>query len=200
MKVTKGCRFNASERLIRRDRIVNRVTSLVSVCIIVVSLLPLYFHLDATWAAVLNFAIIAFSIFILATSLLQYSNADPVRAERYHRCALEINSIRRALRATDPITAEALSKFGAAYDDVLRRYDSNHEPIDFEQYKIEHPHEYPNSDQRADREKFRRELISEFWVKSVGIGIVIITGFLIGFTAFRPLLDWIGARWLQSSG
>jgi hypothetical protein len=151
MKVTKGSRFNAAERLRRRDRRMITITAFASVYVIVLTIMPLFFHVGEAITGVLNAITICFSIIILASSLLQYSNNDPVRAEQHHRCALEINALRRELRATESTNYQILFESGKRYDEILQKYSLNHDPIDFIKYKLEHPHEYPDQGREKDR-------------------------------------------------
>jgi len=143
MKVTKGSRFNAAERLRRRDRSRTTITAFASVYVIILTLIPAIFHLSDTLGNIITIIIIVFSIVVLTSSLLQYPSADPVRAEQHHRCALEINALRRELRTAEPSTISMIQEFSRKYDDILQKYNANHEPVDFERYKIEHPDEYP---------------------------------------------------------
>lgn len=182
MKSAKGSRFNAAERLGRRDRQINQMIAFISGCVIIVTLLPLYFHLGSTPTSVVSFATIAFSVFILAMSLLQYSNADPVRAEQHHRCGLEINALRRELRATQIATGDELLRFSRRYDETLQKYSINHETVDFERYKLEHPNEFPDMRQGgADTEP--PDLWVERWVRSAGVLTASLTLALIAASA-----------------
>jgi SMODS and SLOG-associating 2TM effector domain family 5 len=145
MKVTKGCRFNASRRLERRDRRMNTITAFASVYVILLTVLPLFFHFGESISSVVTATVIVFSLVILASSLLQYSNNDPVRAEQHHRCGLEVNALRREFRAISTYTAATVSEYGKRFDELLQKYGTNHDDIDFDKYKVEHPSEYPSS-------------------------------------------------------
>ncbi|MEX6505993.1 SLATT domain-containing protein [Jiella sp. M17.18] len=100
MKRTKGARFNASKRLEARDRRRTATTAYASAAVIVLTLLPVFFPVPSLLGSALNLTTIAFSLIILASSLLQSSSADPVKADQFQRCALEINSLRRDLRVS----------------------------------------------------------------------------------------------------
>lgn len=143
MKVTKGTRFNAAKRLERRDKRMITITAFASIYVIVLTVLPLFFRVSPFIVSLVNATTLIFSLIILASSLLQYSNNDPVRAEQFHRCALEVNALRRELQATEPSNPEVLFAFGKRYDEILNRYNINHDQVDFEKYKLEHPEEYP---------------------------------------------------------
>jgi SMODS and SLOG-associating 2TM effector domain family 5 len=183
LKTTKGSRFNAAQRLGRRDKLLNRMIAFISGCVIVVTLLPVYFPVGPTATSAVSFFTIAFSIFILAMSLLQYSNSDPVRAEQHHRCGLELNSLRRELRSTHVTTEEQLIPFARRFDEILGKYSINHEDIDFERYKREHLDEYPD----AARARDDNEAPVEWWVRIAGSLSAAATAALIAAVASSQL-------------
>lgn len=143
MKRTKGARFNASKRL--EDRASKRTanTAYASAAVVVLTLLPIFFAVPTTIAAAINLTTIAFSIFILASSLLQSAHGDPVKADQFQRCALEINSLRRDLRGLEVITVQSVRDYATRFDDILRRYNINHDEVDYEKYRLDHPDEFP---------------------------------------------------------
>jgi hypothetical protein len=167
MKVTKGSRFNAAERLRRRDRTSTMIVSFASAYVIVLTIIPVIFHIPEFVASIITLAIIVFSIVILTYSLIQYSSSDPVKAEQHHRCAIEINALRRELRVQPVVTFESLTHYAKEYDELLQRYSINHEPVDYETYKIEHPDEYPAP---VDKEAMERDVKKEngFYVNVLG--------------------------------
>ncbi len=89
---------------------------------------------------------------------MQYSSGDPVKAEQHHRCALEINTLRRELRTKEIISAEELTVMSRRYDEILQRYEVNHEPVDFEKYKLEHPEEYPKLGTKNERDILEKDI------------------------------------------
>lgn len=143
MKRTKGARFNASKRLEERDRKRTAITAYASAAVIVLTLLPVFFPVPSLLASALNLTTVAFSLVILASSLLQSSSADPVKADQFQRCALEINSLRRDLRSTDQLTTPVLRDYSTRFDDILRRYNLNHDEVDYEKFRLEHADEFP---------------------------------------------------------
>ena len=175
--------FNAAQRLGVADKLLNRMIAFISGCVIVVTLLPVYFPVGPTATSAVSFFTIAFSIFILAMSLLQYSNSDPSRAEQHHRCGLELNSLRRELRSTHVTTEEQLVPFARRFDEILGRYSINHEDIDFERYKREHPDEYPDAPAARDYS----EAPIERWVAVAGAVVGAATSALIAIVASAQL-------------
>ncbi|WP_208180354.1 hypothetical protein J4T85_035335 (plasmid) [Sinorhizobium medicae] len=59
-----------------------------------------------------------------------------------YRCALEVNSLRRELSAKPH--DESLSGFSSRYDEILGRYNVNHDTVDYDKYRLEHPDEFPS--------------------------------------------------------
>ncbi|MDW9574702.1 SLATT domain-containing protein [Sinorhizobium meliloti] len=143
MKRTKGARFNASKRLEERAAKRTANTAYASAAVVVLTLLPVFFPVPSIVASAINLTTIGFSIFILASSLLQSAHADPVKADQFQRCALEINSLRRELRSLEAVDVAELRAHSARFDDILRRYNINHDDVDYEKYRLEHPDEFP---------------------------------------------------------
>ena len=142
MKRTKGVRFNAAKRLEKRDANFTRIIAAASVGVIVTTLLPAFFELPLLITNSISITTVAFSVAILTLTLLQHSANDPVKAEQFHRCALEINTLRREVRATKIDSQEQLLTYSKKYDEILHRYSINHDDVDLERYKIDHPDEF----------------------------------------------------------
>lgn len=160
MKRTKGARFNAAKRLELRGAKRTANTAYASVAVVVLTLLPAFFQVPGFVEKAIALTTIAFSIFILASSLLQSAHADPVKADQFQRCALEINTLRRELRAVANPTAADVSSFSTRFDEILRRYNINHDDVDNEKYRIEHPNEFPQVTPK-DAEIARKEVRNE---------------------------------------
>jgi hypothetical protein len=143
MKRTKGVRFNAAKRIEETDRKRTSNTAYASAAVVVLTLLPVFFPMPQWMENTVALTTVAFSIFILASSLLQSSHAGPVRADQFQRCALEVNSLRRELLTSDSNSVN-LAAFSSRYDEVLRRYNINHDAVDYDKYRLEHPDEFPS--------------------------------------------------------
>ncbi|KAB0682116.1 SLATT domain-containing protein [Aureimonas leprariae] len=143
MKRTKGARFNASKRLETRDRKRTATTAYASAAVIILTLIPAFLPSPPFIVGAINLTTVAFSLLILASSLLQTSSADPVKADQFQRCALEINSLRRELRGLVDFDEGTVARYSARYDDILRSYNINHDDVDNEKYRLEHPDEFP---------------------------------------------------------
>ena len=150
MKHTAGSRFNAARRLERRDRSLATMAALTSAYIIGLTILPYFLHLPPPWPDRLNLLTVVFSIIVLVSSLLQSSKRDGLNSEQHHRCALEINEIRRAFAnqlssLTDKgcaVTDTLLDDFASKYNAVLQKYSINHDDEDYYKYQIDHLEDY----------------------------------------------------------
>ena len=169
MKITVGCRFNAAKRLQSRDKKLTLLTAIATVCVITLTILPYLLKLPTEMADKLNALTVAFSITILASSLLQYSNGDAVLAEQHHRCALEINELRRefAVLAQNANDKDILD-FTYDYNGVLQKYSVNHDDIDHLKYQVDRPedHDWLKGWGRA-------YAIARIWIRSVIFEIAI---------------------------
>lgn len=179
MKRTKGVRFNAAKRLEKREANFTRIIAAASVGVIILTLLPSFLDLPAQLVSVLNLTTVAFSIVILALTLLQASAGDSVKAEQFHRCALEINTLRRELRATQVNASETLLAFSKRYDEILHRYSVNHDPVDLERYKIEHPDEFPEHT-AGDIQRLRKDISAQ--TRTIDWAFFLITAFTAAAT------------------
>lgn len=142
MKVTAGARFNASHRLASKDRFSNLALALFSAVLLSISVITVAFALDPSVAKGLAVASIMASVMALIFSMKIYADQHAVEAEQMHRCALEINEIRRKFAALDMSDPKMLTKATDEYNFVLQKYSLNHSDRDFKKYKYEHRWEF----------------------------------------------------------
>lgn len=144
MKSTSGCRFNAAKRLEAREAALTRLIAFTSTYVVGLTILPYFLHTAQTFTDQLGLVTVFFAIIILVASLLQSSAKDGVNAEQHHRCALEIAQLRRALKLESAdITRRLLKNYVDSYDRVLEKYSINHDALDYCQYQIDRPEEFP---------------------------------------------------------
>jgi hypothetical protein len=144
LKVTAGSRFNAGKRLEHHDRKLTFLTACASAYVIALTILPYFISLTKTVSDILSLVTVVFSVIILASSLLQYSSGNTVKAEQYHRSALEINELRRELKIkAETISEDAFLSLSNRYNIVLQKYSVNHDDIDYERYQLERPDQFP---------------------------------------------------------
>lgn len=176
MNVTKGARFNAARRLEGRDRKMALLVALASTLVIALTFVPFAYQLPKVVIADLSVVTMLASVLILAVSLIQYSNNDAVNAEQHHRCGLEVNELRGELAAKgDAIEPAELNLFSQRYARILDKYSINHDGVDFDQYRIEHPEKYPLS--LLERIAIRaRGLVVDHWPSAL---MTVIIGFFL---------------------
>jgi hypothetical protein len=144
MNVTKGSRFNAHKRLEGRDRRMALLIALTSAMVIALTFLSTAYRLPPAVVSDLNVVTMVASVLILAVSLIQYSNNDAVNAEQHHRCGLEINELRGQLQARQEamIGEDELLEFARRYAHILDKYSVNHDVVDYDRYRLDHPDMY----------------------------------------------------------
>ncbi|WP_166418509.1 SLATT domain-containing protein [Cochlodiniinecator piscidefendens] len=111
-----------------------------SAAVIVVTLLPEFFLMAVFLEKLVVLLAVGLAIFILAASLLHSANAGQVKAEQFQRCALEVNSLRRELLAAPE--GVDIADFTNRYDAILKVYNVNHDAVDYDNYRLEHPEEF----------------------------------------------------------
>ncbi|GLU25537.1 SLATT domain-containing protein [Brucella sp. NBRC 12950] len=191
MKRTKGSRFNASMRLEERARKRTRNTAYASASVVCLTLIPAFFDVFEPIEKAISLVTIALSIFILASSLLQTADADPVKADQFQRCALEINSLRREFRSTQNFSLKNTQEYSTRFDGILQRYNINHEEVDYEKYRLDHPDEFENFPQ-AETEKAREDVKSTHDIFDRYASLIIVpTGLLIVLAALKPSIQII---------
>ncbi|WP_341858137.1 hypothetical protein [Sinorhizobium medicae] len=79
---------------------------------------------------------------VISGSIVRCGNTPSHLIVAPYRCALEVNSLRRELSAKPH--DESLSGFSSRYDEILGRYNVNHDTVDYDKYRLEHPDEFPS--------------------------------------------------------
>ncbi len=199
MKRTKGVRFNASKRIEESERKTTRNTAYASVAVVVITLLPVFFTMGQLLENSIALLTVALSIFILASSLLQSANSGQVKADQFQRCALEVNSLRRELGGA-PETAD-VAVFSARYDEILRRYNINHDQVDYDQYRLEHPDEFPGlaaEDTNTARTNLSREgRVSDLAAKAIAATTISVALFAATSPLMEKVIDTL-TSWLSA--
>ncbi|TPK42628.1 MULTISPECIES: SLATT domain-containing protein [unclassified Mesorhizobium] len=193
MKRGKGSRFNASKRLEKRDQTRTNIVAYASVSVIVLTLLPVFFSTARWLESLIALLTVGMSLLILAFSLLQAQAQDPVKADQFHRCATEINELRRRLRAKPEVDSAELELFGRDYDAILRRYSINHDDVDYDRYRVEHPDEFPGSNEKQQADAKRHVTNVDRLMSGIGAAVITATvaSALAASLASPEFLDWV---------
>src|SRR5262245_31361671 len=139
MRLVKGARFNAAERLELKQ----------AVSLFTQSMVALYFVGLAVWQAVyvgaideptnrlVTFIQLVSSVFTLMLGLLEALNDYKVKAHHLHNCALQVSEIVQELRVARPVDPDVLQEFRRRYSEALKGCPVNHNRIDYLFAKME---------------------------------------------------------------
>lgn len=133
MRTVKAARFNAAERLERKQ--------LVSV--VALSIVSLYFVGLSVWQAVyaaslsepanrlITLVSIMSSICTLVLALIEAMNDYKMKAHHMHTCALAVNDLLQELRLLQTTNAAVVQDFRRRYNAVVRGCPFNHARVDY---------------------------------------------------------------------
>lgn len=142
---TRGARFNAYERLRRRQKRSFYATGLLSAYLIIINLLqPFNLFVLPTDSNVINFISVSLSIILLLFVTIENSAEYNLKGDNFHNCSKELGRIFNDLHSLMDMNEEDQTKYeeiGKRYSDLLDRYD-NHSPIDYEVHKTKHINEF----------------------------------------------------------
>lgn len=162
MKVTAGARFNAASRLASKDRFDNISIAIYSSIVVSTSLTTLVFDLGPILSKGVGVGTLIASIIILVLSMKLFADRHAVESEQMHRCALEINELRRLYSAKCLHNSEDLLAVTDRYNAILQKYSINHTEEDYYKYKYSHPWEFEDLKDvdaaRASRKQAQRDL------------------------------------------
>jgi SMODS and SLOG-associating 2TM effector domain family 5 len=133
MHMVKAARFNAAERLERKQ--------LVSV--VALSVVSLYFVGLSVWQALyatslseptnrlITLVSIMSSICTMVLALIEAMNDYKIKAHHMHACALAVNDLVQELRLNDTRDADAVQDIRRRYNEIVRGCPYNHARIDY---------------------------------------------------------------------
>ncbi|UTX46713.1 SLATT domain-containing protein [Chryseobacterium sp. MA9] len=136
--VTKGCRFNASSRLIRTGKLSNLAINMISVYLTIAGLITVYnINSKIIDDNLLAYLITSLSILALVFGQIESSKDYTLKSKEFHNCGLELSEIYNKLRIFKTLeenpSQERKNQFteeiSISYQKVLEKYD-NHLQID----------------------------------------------------------------------
>ena len=143
LRVTTSARFSAGHRLKRHETFSLWSISFSSLFLIVISLLR-PFGIPLRYSnAIVDLSQVVASAVILVVSLLVNGSKFAERAEKMHRCGLELNALTREveLALQDTTSGESVTDLQHRYDEMLSKYE-NHSNIDYKMAQIRRAPEY----------------------------------------------------------
>lgn len=148
---TAKARFVAAQRFESHNRYSRWTVAVASIALLTIPLLQAFGLSTNLDSQQINVVQVLLAVVILAFSLLLSGEEYAVKADRMHRCGIELNEIARKSREQvneDEGTQLPLSQ---QYDNVIQRYD-NHKQIDFNMQKLQNPKDYFNLEDRFKKQ------------------------------------------------
>lgn len=148
VKTVTRTRFAAARRLQLHDKIAQWTVAMLSVLLILTSLVQ---ALNATNTAIspaaLNVIQVSLAVFVLVFSLLIAKDELALKADRMHRCGLQLNQLLRRMEPyrEAPNSHPKYDEFAEGYHQILSESD-NHKTLDYIAYKLSKPTEHYKSD------------------------------------------------------
>jgi len=150
---TKGARFVAHSRLLRKSQISNITISILSSYLIIIGLTSVFdVNENRIDANLISFFATSISVLVLVFSQIEYANDYKVRANHLHTCALEISDLLRKVKnfkgsidLQNPRVASSILEFCEAinseYSLILKKYE-NHKTLDYNKLKLQHKKDF----------------------------------------------------------
>jgi len=140
--ITKGARFNAYRRFMRKHYASILTISILTLYNIGLSILPAsiveYYLGEGCHAP----ASVLTSIFILVLSLLEVGKGYELKAERLHQNAMQLSELYTKYILTRNMGEEELKLLATEYHGLIKNCPENHSLLDDKKFRTEHPHEF----------------------------------------------------------
>jgi len=176
IKVTTGSRFNAAARLSQRERSSNVLVSVYSALLICTSIATLALPLGSTTIRYASFGGIVASILVLVMSMRNFAHRYGVEAEQMHRCALELNELKRKIATDVGASSAKLASYTEQYSRILEKWNINHNQDDFLNYKYKHKWEFEDIASVPDKDLPNRRFQEYYSISAAGVAILTLVG------------------------
>jgi hypothetical protein len=133
MRTVKAARFNAAERLERKNTVSLFAMSMVSLYFVGLSVWQAVYAstLDEAGNRLVTLVSIMSSIFTLVLALLEAVNDYRMKAHHMHACALAVNDLYHELQVARPVGAAQVEEFRLRYNGAVRSCPYNHARVDY---------------------------------------------------------------------
>jgi hypothetical protein len=133
MQIVKAARFNAAERLERKQLASQVALSVVSLYFVGLSVWQAVYAPDLSDRAnrLITLVSIVSSVFTLVLALIEAMNDYKIKAHHMQTCALEVNDLLQELRLAEPRDAATVQEFRRRYNAIVRGCPFNHARIDY---------------------------------------------------------------------
>lgn len=175
MRLVKGARFNAAERLEKKQSVSLFTQSMVALYFVGLSVWQAVYigHVDDTTNRLVTFIQIVSSVFTLMLGLLEALNDYQMKAHHLHNCALTVSELAQELKILRPSEPHIVQDFRRRYNEALKSCPVNHTRLDYLFAKLD-----GQGDTRA-------------WAAVYARYILDVYGLYALFLAVPPLLWWV---------
>lgn len=160
--ITRGARFNAHQRLMCKHNWSIATIGFLSAYVIIFTLLRYFpaMSLTVEQIDIISFSIIALSLFILVTSLLEASKSYQMKAMEFLNCGRELSPlydrIRQTLNTPGDDVSKKFAEISEEYAMILNKCHENHDVVDYNVFRIHH------------RQEFNLGILSVIWLSFIG--------------------------------
>jgi hypothetical protein len=133
MRTVKAARFNAADRLERKNMVSLFAMSMVSLYFVGLSVWQAVYAstLDEATNRLVTLVSIMSSIFTLVLALIEAMNDYRMKAHHMHACALAVNDLYYELQLLRPLDAGQVQEFRLRYNAAVRSCPFNHARVDY---------------------------------------------------------------------
>ena len=133
MRTVKAARFNAADRLERKNTVSLFAMSMVSLYFVGLSVWQAVYAstLDEATNRLVTLVSIMSSIFTLVLALIEAMNDYRMKAHHMHACALAVNDLYHELQLLRPLDAGQVQEFRLRYNAAVRSCPFNHARVDY---------------------------------------------------------------------
>jgi hypothetical protein len=133
MRLVKAARFNAAERLARKQAASLFTQSMVALYFVGLSVWQAVYigQIDEPSNRLLTFISLVSSVFTLMLGLLEAMNDYQMKAHHLHNCALVVAELAQEIKIARPTDAGAVQEFRRRYNEALKACPVNHNRIDY---------------------------------------------------------------------
>lgn len=133
MRVLKSARFNAAERLERKNTVSQFALAMVSLYFVGLSVWQMVYvgSISEPTNRLVTLVSIVSSVFTLILGLLESQNGYQIKAHHLHACGVAVSDLAHELAIARPADALVLQDFRRRYHDIVRACPVNHTSIDY---------------------------------------------------------------------
>ena len=133
MRTVKAARFNAADRLERKNTVSLFAMSMVSLYFVGLSVWQAVYAstLDEATNRLVTLVSIMSSIFTLVLALIEAMNDYRMKAHHMHACALAVNDLYHELQLLRPLDVVQVQEFRQRYNAAVRSCPYNHARVDY---------------------------------------------------------------------